>query len=119
MTVNVDNLLDLNAFGIGLDDVLSQAKTAVADDQGRIQIDPENVERDLAKLVLVVVELLRRLMEHQALARMDRGTLSEEQIDALSDGLYRAKAKIDEMRKAFGIPDDQFNIDLGALGSIL
>lgn len=112
----------LDAFEIGSADlsaILATATQTMSDAGGRLTIDPENVERDLAKLVLVVVELLRRLMEHQALARMDRGTLSDHQIDALSDGLLKARTAIETLREDFGIPPEAFNVDLGPLGKIL
>ncbi|MEM6682037.1 MAG: gas vesicle protein K [Pseudomonadota bacterium] len=99
--------------------IMAAATRAVADDNGRFSLDPEAIERDLAKLVLVVVELLRRLMEHQALARMDRGTLSDRQIDQLSDALYRAQNRVEDLRIAFDIPAEEFNVDLGPLGKIL
>lgn len=111
-----------DAFDIGSADlsaILATATKTVSGPDGRVAIDPAHVERDLAKLVLVVVELLRRLMEHQALARMDRGTLSESQIDALSDGLLKARTAIETLREDFGIPPEAFNIDLGPLGKIL
>ncbi|MEO0411366.1 MAG: gas vesicle protein K [Pseudomonadota bacterium] len=101
------------------DGILSAASQTLADGDGRLKIDPEAVERDLAKLVLVVVELVRRLMEHQALARMERGTLTDLQIDALSDALYRSQAKIQDLREAFGIAPEDFNLDLGPLGKVL
>lgn len=102
-----------------LADVVQKAAHAVSDEEGRLVLDPAAVERDLAKLVLVIVELLRRLMEHQALARMDRGTLTEPQIDALSEALFKAQSKIDSLRDAFGIDPEDFNIDLGPLGTML
>jgi Gas vesicle protein K len=92
---------------------------AAADSAGRLNLNPESVERDLAKLVLVLVELLRRVMESQALARMDRGTLDDGQIASLGEALFKAKNKIDEMRDLFGIPADDFNVDLGPLGKLL
>ena len=92
---------------------------SLTDPDGRLAIDPDHVEQDLTKLVLVVVELLRRLMEHQAMARMDRGTLSEAQIDQLGTALFRAEARIEELREAFGIPIEDFNVALGPLGRLL
>lgn len=116
------DLADLDGFALNgedMDAVLAAATQSLAQEDGRLVINPESVERDLAKLVLVVVELLRRLMEHQALARMDRGTLSEAQIDALSEGLSRAAGAIEHMRETFGIPIEDFNVDLGLLGKVL
>lgn len=110
-------ILDIHAGDVSA--VIGAATQSLAGPDGRLALDPKALERDLAKLVLVVVELLRRLMEHQALARMDRGTLTEQQIDALSDGLFHAQAKIETLREAFGISAEAFNIDLGPLGKVL
>ncbi|MEM7568228.1 MAG: gas vesicle protein K [Pseudomonadota bacterium] len=114
--------LGLDVFALpqdALTDAVQKAAGALSDEEGRLTLDPASVERDLAKLVLVMVELLRRLMEHQALARMDRGTLTDAQIDALSDALFKAQSKIDSLREAFGIAAEDFNIDLGPLGTVL
>jgi len=119
MSLHIDDLLAPGFEDQDLQAVLSAATRTLSGDDGRIKIDPDSVERDLAKLVLVVVELLRRLMEHQALARMDRGTLSDQQIDRLSEGLFRAQSRLEELREAFGIPEEDFNVDLGPLGKIL
>lgn len=102
-----------------VDSILAAASQTFADGDGRVTLDPEAMERDLAKLVLVVVELVRRLMEHQALARMERGSLTDAQIDALSDALFRSQAKIEDLRDAFGIAPEDFNVDLGPLGKVL
>jgi Gas vesicle protein K len=114
-------LLSVDQADIGA--MLNQAATrqagAFGDADGRLHIDPANVERDLAKLVLVVVELLRRLMEAQALKRMERGTLTDEEIDRLGEALFKAKAKVEEMREHFGIDEADFNIDLGPIGRVL
>lgn len=109
----------LSLTGVDVDTVLAAAQAALGGPNGRVTLDPDHLERDLVKLVLVIAELLRRLMEHQALERMDRGTLTETQIDALGDALSRAQLKIAEMRDCFGIAEDDFNIDLGPLGTLL
>jgi hypothetical protein len=122
MSVAIDDIDDSGLLSINQADVsamLNQAATPLGDADGRLRIDPDSVERDLAKLVLVVVELLRRLMEAQALKRMERGTLDESEIDRLGEALFKAKAKIEEMREHFGIAEEDFNIDLGPIGRVL
>jgi hypothetical protein len=122
MSVAIDDIDESGLLSINPADVsamLNQAVTPLGDANGRLQIDPDSVERDLAKLVLVVVELLRRLMEAQALKRMERGTLDESEIDRLGEALFKAKAKIEEMREHFGIAEEDFNIDLGPIGRVL
>jgi hypothetical protein len=85
----------------------------------RIETDAESVERDLLKLVLTVVELIRQLMERQALRRVDQGDLSEEQIDALGHALWRLEQAMDELKDRYGLTAADLNIDLGPLGPLL
>ena len=85
----------------------------------RIAADPENVERGLASLVLTIVELLRQLMERQALRRLDDGDLSEEQIERIGQTLMALEQQMGELRDHFGLKPEDLNIDLGPLGPLL
>jgi hypothetical protein len=85
----------------------------------RIESDPESVERDLMKLVLTIVELVRQLMEAQALRRVEQGDLSERQVEDLGLGLMRLEEAMESLRDRFGITPRELNIDLGPLGSLL
>ena len=85
----------------------------------RIDIDPDAVARDLSKLVLTLVELLRRVVEHQAVQRMDDPDLSEEQIERMGTALWRLEEKMQEIKGVFGLADEELNIDLGPLGRVL
>jgi hypothetical protein len=84
----------------------------------RINADPEHVENGLARLVLTVIELLREILEHQAIRRMDGGSLSEEQIERLGLALLKLKERMDELKATFGLTDEDLNIDLGPLGRL-
>jgi hypothetical protein len=84
----------------------------------RINADPEHVENGLARLVLTVIELLREILEHQAVRRMDGGSLSEEQIERLGLALLKLKERMDELKTTFGLTDEDLNIDLGPLGRL-
>lgn len=84
----------------------------------RINADPEHLENGLARLVLTVIELLREILEHQAIRRMDGGTLSEEQIERLGLALLKLKERMDELKSTFGLTDEDLNIDLGPLGRL-
>jgi hypothetical protein len=86
---------------------------------GRIEADPENVERGLAQLVLTVVELLRQLMERQALRRVEAGGLDDETIERLGRTLMALEARMDELKETFGLTDEDLNLDLGPLGRLL
>ncbi|KRE27934.1 gas vesicle protein GvpK [Mycobacterium sp. Soil538] len=85
----------------------------------RINSDPESVERGLVSLVLTLVELLRQLMERQAIRRVDRGDLSDEQIERVGTTLMLLEEKMTELREHFGLEPEDLNIDLGPLGPLL
>ena len=79
----------------------------------RISADPEIVENGLAKLVLSIVELVRRLLEKQALRRMDHGNLTEEEIERLGSALMKLEEKMADLKRTFGLSDDELNLKLG------
>ena len=85
----------------------------------RLDIDPEKVERGLAKLVLTIVELLRRLMESQAVRRMDQGTLTDEEIERLGQAFSLLEARMEDLKKVFGLEDEELNLDLGPIGKLM
>jgi len=84
----------------------------------RINADPEHVEQGLARLVLTVIELLREVLEHQAIRRMDGGTLTEEEIEKLGMALLKLNQRMGELKTTFGLTDEDLNIDLGPLGRL-
>jgi hypothetical protein len=85
----------------------------------RVAADPENVERGLAQLVLTIVELLRQLMERQALRRVEAGNLDEETVERLGKTLMALESRMDELKQTFGLEDEDLNLDLGPLGRLL
>lgn len=85
----------------------------------RVPLDPETVARDLTRLVLTLVELLRRLMERQALRRLDEGDLDDEQVENLGLTLMALEERMSELREHFGLTVDDLDIDLGPLGPLL
>ncbi|WP_438827963.1 gas vesicle protein K [Streptomyces tropicalis] len=87
--------------------------------RGQIQIEPDSVERDLMKLVLTIVELLRQLMERQALRRFDQGDLTEEQEDRIGLTLMLLEDRMAELRDRYDLGPEDLNIDLGPLGPLL
>lgn len=84
----------------------------------QIRVNPEDAENGLARLVLTLVELLRNVLEHQAIRRMDGGSLSDEQIERLGLSLMRLNERMAELKTAFHVTDDDLNIDLGPLGRL-
>jgi len=83
----------------------------------RINLDPEKVEQGLVKLVLAVVELLRQLLERQAVRKIEKGSLDADEIERLGTTFMKLQEKIEELQEYFGI--DDLNIDLGPLGNLI
>jgi hypothetical protein len=85
----------------------------------RIDADAETVQKGLAQLVLTIVELLRQLMERQALHRIEADTLSEEEVERLGRTFLALSERMDELKEHFGLRDEDLNLDLGPLGHLL
>ncbi|MGP4004286.1 gas vesicle protein K [Streptomyces sp. 8N706] len=85
----------------------------------RLELDRDTVERDLMRLVLTLVELLRQLMERQALRRVDQGDLTENQEERIGLTLMLLAERMEELRQQFGLEPEDLNIDLGPLGPLL
>jgi hypothetical protein len=103
---------DLDPFALdlpGLDDAVSR----------RIDADPDNVERGLAQLGLTIVELLRQLMERQALRRIEAGGLDAETIERLGSTLMALEGRMEELKQTFGLRNEDLNLNLGTLGRLL
>ena len=85
----------------------------------RLNADPETLEKGLAHLVLTLVELLRQLMERQALRRIEGGTLDDEEIERLGRTFMALSERMEELKRAFGLGDEELNLNLGPLGNLL
>jgi len=85
----------------------------------RINADPEHVERGLAQLVLTLVELLRQLMERQALRRMEQGSLTDDEVERLGETFMKLEQRMEELKREFDLEDSDLNLDLGPLGRLL
>ncbi|NMO88590.1 gas vesicle protein K [Actinomycetospora sp. TBRC 11914] len=84
-----------------------------------MEIDKDAVRRDLMKLVLTIVELLRQLMERQAIRRVENGDVTEEQEEDLGMALMHLQEAMDELTEQFGLTQEDLNLDLGPLGPLL
>ena len=84
----------------------------------RIDADPSRVEQGLARLVLTLIEMLRKVLEHQAVRRMDGGTLSEAEVERLGLALAQLDDRMRELKGVFGLTDEELDIDLGPLGRL-
>ncbi|WP_439551165.1 gas vesicle protein K [Falsiroseomonas sp.] len=85
----------------------------------RIALDPATIEQDLARLVLTLVELVRRLMEGQALRRLEAGTVTAEEAERLGLGLMQLRGAVETLCGRLGIRPQDLNLDLGPLGRLL
>jgi hypothetical protein len=84
----------------------------------RIDVDPSKVEQGLARLVLTLIEMLRKVLEHQAVRRMDGGTLTEAEVERLGLALAQLDGRMQELKAIFGLSDEDLEIDLGPLGRV-
>mgnify|MGYP003392833698 FL=1 len=85
----------------------------------RINANPKNVEKGLSKLVLTLIELIRKLLEKQAMRRIDAGSLSEEEIERVGETLMKLENKMQELKVIFGLKDEELNLNLGPLGDLM
>jgi hypothetical protein len=85
----------------------------------RLDASADDIEAGLARLVLTLVEFLRQVLEHQAVRRMEGGTLSDEEIENVGLALMRLQERLDEIKTVFGLEGEDLNIDLGPLGRLL
>lgn len=85
----------------------------------RWNADPEDVQRSVVRLVLALVEFIRRLLERQAIRRMEAGTLTAAEIEAIGEGLMRLEETVHDLARRFGIDPEDLNLDLGPLGPLM
>lgn len=89
------------------------ARAPVATPRPRLDLNPDNVRNDLARLVLGLVEVIRQLMERQALRRVEDGQLTEDQIESIGLTLMRLEERMQELKDYFGVPDEDLGLGLG------
>jgi hypothetical protein len=85
----------------------------------RLDATPEDIEAGVGQLVLTLVEFVRQVLEHQAVRRMEGGSLTEEETERLGVALMRLEERLEDIRDAFGLKPGDLNIDLGPLGRLL
>lgn len=104
-------LEDIQLFGRELDALRGALPT-------RIEADRDTVEEGLARLVLTVIELLRQLMERQAMRRIDGGGLTDAQIEELGQTFMRLEQRMEELKRDFGLEGEDLDLKLGVLGDL-
>jgi hypothetical protein len=85
----------------------------------RWNADPDDVQRSVAQLVLTLVEFIRKLLERQAIRRMEAGTLTEQQTEDVGVALMKLEATVRDIAAKFGIPPEELNLDLGPIGKLI
>ena len=85
----------------------------------KIEANSKNVEKGLAKLVLTLIELIRKLMEKQAMRRVEAGSLTDEEVERVGETLEKLEKKMKELKEIFGLKDEELNLNLGPLGDLL
>ena len=114
---------DERVVELGVDDALrdelaTQLSAVARALPDRINADPERVEQGLARLVLTVIEVVRKVLEHQAVRRMDGGGLTDEEVERLGLTLLKLNDRMEQLKGAFGLTDEDLQIDLGPLGRL-
>ena len=102
-----------------MDPRLDAVERLDADLSRRLNADPEGVEKGLAQLVLTVIELLRQLMERQALRRVEAGNLTDEEVERLGRTFMALADRMEELKATFGLTDADLNLNLGPLGNLM
>ena len=102
-----------------LDDITGDIEKISFTDDSRLKLSPDNADSGLAKLVLTLVELIRKLVEKQAMRRVDGGSLTDDEIERLGETLMKLEMKMEELKKHFNLTDRDLNINLGPLGDLM
>ena len=102
-----------------LDDLRREIERAASGSPLRWNADPDEVQRSVAQLVLTLVEFIRRLLERQAIRRMESGTLTDQQTEDIGRALMKLEETVRDLAARFGIPIDDLNLDLGPAGKLL
>ncbi len=114
MITDLDSLEDVQGLFEFVRDEPSESKAAAP----RLNLDASNAALGLGRLAVALVNLLHELLERQAVRRMERGCLSDEQVEQVGYCLMQQSLAIDELCKAFGIKREELNLDLGPLGKL-
>ena len=102
-----------------LDDLRRELERTAATSPLRWNADPEDVQRSVAQLVLTLVEFIRKLLERQAIRRMEAGSLTDEQTEDVGLALMKLEETVRDIAAKFGIPPEDLNLDLGPIGKLM
>jgi hypothetical protein len=102
-----------------IDAIRKQIESVATAKPPRWNADPQDVRRSVLKLVLTLVELIRQLLERQAIRRMEAGTLRDEETESVGLALMRLQETIADLAEQFDISPDELNLDLGPVGKLM
>jgi hypothetical protein len=102
-----------------MEEFIEEMKEAQDKRPSRLNLDQTKVEQGLAKLVLTLIELIRKLLEKQAIRRIEAGTLTDEEIERMGNTFMQLEEKMQELKEVFGLEDEELNLNLGPLGDLM
>jgi hypothetical protein len=102
-----------------LEDLRRELQRAAGGSPLRWNADPDDVQRSVAQLVLTLVEFIRKLLERQAIRRMEAGTLTDQQTEDIGRALMQLEDTVRDLAARFGIPIEDLNLDLGPVGKLI
>lgn len=119
LTPDTTSLLEMEVETARAEEFIEELRRVTDALPERINVDADSVEQGLARLVLTLIEFIRRLLEKQAIKRMEGGDLSPEQVENLGLALMKLEAKMRELKEQFGLAEDDLNLDLGPIGRLI
>lgn len=112
-------LCNTGTLDLSIHDISEEADRLTNNEESKLKLTPDNADSGLAKLVLTLIELIRKLVEKQAMRRVDGGSLTDEEIERLGETLMNLELKMEELKKHFDLTDSDLNINLGPLGDLM
>ena len=112
-------LCNAGTVDLSIQDISDEVDTIKSIEDSKLSLTPDNADSGLAKLVLTLIELIRKLVEKQAMRRVDGGSLTDDEIERLGETLMKLEMKMEELKKHFNLTDRDLNINLGPLGDLM
>jgi hypothetical protein len=112
-------LCNTGTLDLSIHDISEEVDRLTNTEESKLKLTPDNADSGLAKLVLTLIELIRKLVEKQAMRRVDCGSLTDEEIERLGETLMKLEMKMEELKNHFNLTDKDLNINLGPLGDLM
>lgn len=78
----------------------------------QLKLTPENAGNGLVQLVLSLINVIRELMEKQALKKIEANELTPEKIEEMGATFLALEEKMNELKEQFNLTDEDLEIDL-------